>query len=150
MPVSRMPLLSPPLLASYNVYSTLGPRHGSLQTDAYYQCCCLFAICMSFTQSRARVGLKQIPFQGSIPQSIYVLRAYAFTGATNVSLAICLSSYCGYLVVVFWFSFEKLGVFEEAFLVLGRTGCFRNFPHRYNNYAVSLPARPEITFLIKN
>ena len=28
-------------------------------------------------------------------------------------------------------------MFEGAFLVLGRTGCFRNFPHRYDNYSVS-------------
>ena len=87
-------------------------------------------------------------FQGTIPQSIYVLRAYAFTGATNVSLAVCLSSYCGYIIVVFWFSFERLGVFEEAFLVLGRTGCFRNFPHRYNNYSVSVQAQLKVVIFL--
>jgi len=72
---------------------------------------------------------------GTIPQTIYMFRAYAFVGATNVSLVVCLSSYCGYLAVVFFFSFQKLGVFEEAFWALGRTGCFRSFPHKYNNYS---------------
>ena len=70
------------------------------------------------------------------PQCLFVLRAYAITGAKRWTLFIYLPCLFGYLFIVCWHTLNEMALWKEAFLILGRTACFRALYDRYGSYFV--------------
>ena len=71
--------------------------------------------------------------QPCAPQCLYVLRAYAITGAKRWSLLIYLPCLFGHLFIICWYSVKEMTLWKDVFLILGRTGCF---PVTYNDFPV--------------
>jgi len=131
-----LPVLPPHSMACRHVRWSAWPQHCILQIYnhefiSYIRLAGLALFCCS------QFFLTQCD-QLSLPQCVYILRAWAFTGATKKSLFLFLPCLFGYFFVLFWYTLNDVVVFEIGFDILGQTGCFRGFPFGYKGHSVSI------------
>ena len=136
MPLFDLQIWSSLLLAHRHVCLLIGPRRGDLQALSHHRLSSLlvhrtfFFVMHKFTHNFTDPYTTNQP---CAPQCLYVLRAYAITGAKRLSLLIYLPCLFAYLFFVSWHSLSGVTLVKEVFLISGRSGCF---PDRYNRYFV--------------